>query len=216
MMMAAINNSPKPYKYAATKQETKKKEADAENKDLKKATSATTAEKPKETVKAASSASVKMPTVADPSELAKSAQKSYQELLVNKATPETVKTEKTSEIELKRASSASIAEKPEVKEAKGSDVISDQNKFFQINEGKLDVQAKDYIKHNDQDKDGNLDVDEIIESGGLTGDVKTELTAEQLKGLYALMAGPDGKLHKPLWAWMITEMEKSRRLNLIN
>jgi hypothetical protein len=60
---------------------------------------------------------------------------------------------------------------------------------FKIN--KLSTDAKNYISTNDTSKDGVVDFNEFQAAGGLTGDVKSKLTPENLKAVYASFAGSD-------------------------
>jgi hypothetical protein len=63
---------------------------------------------------------------------------------------------------------------------------------FKIN--KLSTDSKNYISTNDTNKDGGVDFNEFQAAGGLTGDVKSKLSVENLKAVYASFAGSDAKL----------------------
>jgi hypothetical protein len=60
---------------------------------------------------------------------------------------------------------------------------------FKIN--KLSTDAKNYISTNDANKNGGVDFNEFQAAGGLTGDVKSKLSVENLKAVYTSFAGSD-------------------------
>ncbi len=70
-----------------------------------------------------------------------------------------------------------------------SNPASNNAPTFKIN--KLSTDPKNYISTNDTSKDGVVDFNEFQAAGGLTGDVKSKLTPENLKAVYASFAGSD-------------------------
>lgn len=57
---------------------------------------------------------------------------------------------------------------------------------------KISTQSKDYVSNNDKDKNGTVDFTEFQQAGGLTGQVKSNLSPENLKAVYMSFAGSDG------------------------
>ncbi|XVJ52244.1 MAG: hypothetical protein HEQ32_09325 [Vampirovibrio sp.] len=57
---------------------------------------------------------------------------------------------------------------------------------------KISTQSKDYVSNNDKDKNGVVDFAEFQQAGGLTGQVKSNLSPENLKAVYMSFAGSDG------------------------
>ena len=78
--------------------------------------------------------------------------------------------------------------------------------YFQLQNGKLDVQAKQFIKQFDTDLDGSLSQEEVSKSSGLMGAVQTKVTSPQLaQALWASIAGPTNTINaKEYAAFLLT------------
>lgn len=77
---------------------------------------------------------------------------------------------------------------------------------FQLQNGQLDVQAKQFIKQFDTDLDGSLSQEEVGKSSGLMGAVQTKVTNAQLaQALWASIAGPTNTINaKEYAAFLLT------------
>jgi hypothetical protein len=75
---------------------------------------------------------------------------------------------------------------------------------FVVKQQGLSTQAKDYIKTNDANNDGTLNFTEFKEAGGLTGDIKANVSDTILEKLYISFAGNDKKLtaREAAQAWL--------------
>ena len=75
---------------------------------------------------------------------------------------------------------------------------------FVLKQQGLSTQAKDYIKTNDANNDGTLSFAEFKEAGGLTGDIKANVSDAVLQKLYISFAGNDKKLtaREAAQAWL--------------
>ena len=79
---------------------------------------------------------------------------------------------------------------------------------FQIAEGQLDVQAEQFIKQWDTNRDGVLSLAEFQKSDGLTGNVKTAFSSPQLaQALWAVVAGPSQTLSAAEYARAVVGMD---------
>jgi hypothetical protein len=75
---------------------------------------------------------------------------------------------------------------------------------FQLQNGQLDVQAKQFIKQFDTDLDGSLSQAEVAKSSGLMGAVQTKVTSPQLaQALWASIAGPSNTINAKEYAYLL-------------
>ena len=84
------------------------------------------------------------------------------------------------------------------------------NASFRIQEGQLDIQAKNFITKWDTDKNGVLDLNEFKKSDGLTGEVKTTIGSTELaQALWASIAGPDGTMSAAEYARTLLGLDEN-------
>ena len=83
--------------------------------------------------------------------------------------------------------------------------------YFQLQNGKLDVQAKQFIKQFDTDLDGSLSQEEVSKSSGLMGAVQTKVSSPQLaQALWASIAGPSNTINAKEYAALLLGVDADR------
>ena len=84
-------------------------------------------------------------------------------------------------------------------------------RFFQIQAGKLDQQAKDFILKNDTNKDGELSQAEVQAAGGLTPGVRSRVSsASTAASLWAGVTGPSGGIGAKEYAQFLVALDFDR------
>ena len=79
---------------------------------------------------------------------------------------------------------------------------------FQLQNGQLDVQAKQFIKQFDTDLDGSLSQEEVSKSSGLMGAVQTKVSSPQLaQALWASIAGPTNTINAKEYAAFLLRVD---------
>jgi hypothetical protein len=79
---------------------------------------------------------------------------------------------------------------------------------FQLQNGQLDVQAKQFIKQFDNDLDGSLSQEEVVKSSGLMGAVQTKVSSPQLaQALWASIAGPTNTINAKEYAAFLLRVD---------
>jgi len=86
---------------------------------------------------------------------------------------------------------------------------STESSVFLFKEAGLKSQADEYLTRTDSNKDGRVNFDEMIDGGGLTGEVKTSLNKDQARALWASIAGPDGQLDVREYAQTIVGFDEN-------
>jgi hypothetical protein len=82
---------------------------------------------------------------------------------------------------------------------------------FQLQNGQLDVQAKQFIKQFDTDLDGSLSQEEVGKSSGLMGAVQTKVSSPQLaQALWASIAGPTNTINAKEYAAFLLGVDADR------
>ncbi len=80
--------------------------------------------------------------------------------------------------------------------------------YFQMQQGKLDVQAKQFIQQFDTDLDGSLSQAELKKSTGLLGPVQTKVSSPQLaQALWASIAGPSNTINAKEYAAFLLRLD---------
>ncbi|MFN9691833.1 MAG: hypothetical protein ACK551_07035 [Vampirovibrionales bacterium] len=84
-------------------------------------------------------------------------------------------------------------------------------KFFQIQAGKLDQQAKAFILKNDTNKDGELSQAEVQAAGGLTPGVRSKVSSASIAtSLWAGVSGPGGGIGAKEYAQFLVALDFDR------
>ncbi len=84
-------------------------------------------------------------------------------------------------------------------------------KFFQIQAGKLDQQAKAFILKNDANKDGELSQAEVQAAGGLTPGVRSKVSSASIAtSLWAGVSGPGGGIGAKEYAQFLVALDFDR------
>ena len=83
--------------------------------------------------------------------------------------------------------------------------------YFQLQNGQLDVQAKQLIQQFDTDLDGSLSQIEIAKSPGLLGTVKGKVNSPQLaQALWASIAGPSNTINAKEYSTFLLRLDADR------
>ena len=81
-------------------------------------------------------------------------------------------------------------------------------KYFQIQAGKLDQQAKAFILKNDTDKDGELSQAEVKAAGGLTPGIRSKVASASIAAsLWAGVSGPSGGIGAKEYAQFLIALD---------
>lgn len=84
-------------------------------------------------------------------------------------------------------------------------------KFFQIQAGQLDQQAKAFILKNDTNKDGELSQAEVQAAGGLTPGVRSKVSSASIAtSLWAGVSGPGGGIGAKEYAQFLVALDFDR------